>query len=68
MALSTKTKRVLTVSMANKVAAAELAAAVDAMAANVAKIAVPGTATAADCANKINEVIQALIAAGVMAP
>lgn len=71
MALSKKTKEVLTVAMADKKSAAELAAAVDAaanaQAASVAPIADPATATAEDAANKINAVIAALKAAKLMA-
>lgn len=36
------------------------------IAANVAEIADPATATAEDCANKINELLAALVAAGLM--
>jgi len=69
--LSEKAKKVIIVAMANKAVGQEVAAAIDGsanvVASNVAEIAVPGSATAEDCANKINELIQALIAAGLMA-
>ena len=35
-------------------------------AANVAVIATPASATAEDCANKINEILAALVASGAM--
>lgn len=95
MALSQKTKDIMIVALANKVAGQELAAAVeggadaaagsasaaassasaaassasaaaasasaiDAAATAVADIASPSTATAEDCANKINELLAAL--------
>lgn len=66
MSLSEKTKEIMIVALANKKAGEELAAAVDAQAENVAEIADPGTATAEDVADKVNEVIQALIASGAM--
>lgn len=66
MSLSAKTKEILIVALANKKAGEELAAAVDAQAENVAEIADPSSATAEDAASKVNEVIQALIAAGAM--
>jgi hypothetical protein len=66
MSLSAKTKEIIIVALANKKAGEELAAAVDAQAENVAEIADPSAATAEDAANKVNEVIQALIAAGAM--
>ena len=61
----------MVVALADKKAATELAAAVDAgantQAAAVAPIADPSTATAEDAANKINAVIAALKAAKLMA-
>jgi hypothetical protein len=70
--LTVKTRKIVEVALANRVAAKELSDAVDAgapvEAVNVAEIADPGTATAEDVANKVNELIQALIAAGLMAP
>lgn len=69
--LSEKTRKILTVAMANKASAKELADAVDnganLKAEAVDVIADPSTATAEDCANKINELILALKAAGLMA-
>jgi L-fucose isomerase-like protein len=68
--LSDKARKILIIGLANKQSGTEIADAIDASgnikAANVAEIAVPATATAEDCANKINEIIQALIAAGLM--
>lgn len=70
MSLSDKTKEIMIVALANKKAGEELANAVDAaqnkVAANVAEIADPSTATAEDAAEAINAVIQALVAAGLM--
>lgn len=70
MSLSDKTKEIMIVALANKKAGEELASAVDAaqnkVAANVAEIADPSTATAEDAAEAINAVIQALVAAGLM--
>ena len=90
--LTTKTRKILEVAMANRVAAKELADAVDVsgldidqvardaaaaaqadatdalgrVSANVAEIADPGTATAEDVATAFNDLVQALVAAGLM--
>jgi hypothetical protein len=69
--LSEKARKILISGLANKVAANEISDAIDGsanlVASNVAEIADPGTASTEDVANKINEIIQALIAAGLMA-
>lgn len=78
MALSTKAKEVLIVALANKAVGQEIAGAIDGgsneQAANVAKVTAPtatdlATAEALANANKaaINAVIDALVAAGLMA-
>lgn len=71
MALSKKTKEIMIVALADKKAGQELAAAVDAagnaQAAAVADIADPSTATAEDVANKVNELLASLRAAGLLA-
>lgn len=71
--LSRDARERLVVALADETTGQEVANAIDAgansaqlVAANVAEIADPATATAEDAANKINEVIQALIAAGLM--
>jgi len=66
MALSKKTQEILTVAMADKKSAKELADSAARKAAAVAPIADPATATAEDAANKVNAVIAALKAAGLM--
>lgn len=70
MALTQRTKNILQVACADKKAALEVSTAIDAtsakVAATVAAIAVPGTATSTNNANKINEIIAALKAAGLM--
>ena len=71
MALTSRTKLVMNNGLADKSAGIELAAAVDSnsakVAANVAAIVTPASATAEDVANKVNAVIAALKAAGLMA-
>lgn len=66
MALSKKTQEILTVAMADKKSAKELGDSASRKAATVAAIADPSTATAEDVANKVNAVIAALKAAGLM--
>lgn len=70
MALTTRTSRILVVACSDKKAAAEIQTVLDTtaakVAATVAAIAVPASATSTDNANKINEVIAALKAAGLM--
>lgn len=73
MSLSVKVKEYLTVALANAKVAKELADEIDSkkssylVSAEVTEIADPSTATAEDCANKINELIQSLKDAGLMA-
>lgn len=69
MSLSQRTKDILIVAMADRRSATEVSAAIDAQsqAAAVADIAVPATATAEDCANKINALMASLRAAGILA-
>lgn len=64
MAASKKDQRRAQVAMGNKDAGTKLVK--DQAVATIAAIAVPGTATAEDCANKINEVIAALKVAGII--
>lgn len=70
MALTQRTKNVLEAGLADKKAALEVSTAMDAqsakVAAAVAAIASPGSATTTDIANKVNAVIAALKAAGLM--
>lgn len=72
MALSSKTKKRVEVALARRQEAQELIAAIEAasnaQAAAVADIASPATATAEDCANKINELLASLRDAGLLAP
>lgn len=71
MALSTKAKRRLEVAMARRQEAEEVIAAIEAganePAAAVADIADPSTADAEDVANKVNELLASLRAAGILA-
>lgn len=71
MALSAKAKKRLEVAMARRVEANEVIAAIEAgsnqQAAAVADIADPGTATAEDVADKVNELMASLRAAGMLA-
>lgn len=71
MALSTKAKKRFEVSMARRAEAQEILEAIEAAgnepAAAVANIASPGTADAEDVALKINELLAALRAAGIIA-
>lgn len=71
MALSTKAKKRLEVAMARRAEANEVIAAIEAggntQAAAVADIADPATATAEDVANKVNELLASLRAAGILA-
>jgi len=70
MALTQRTKNILQVACADKKAALEVQTAIDdstaKVAAVVAAIATPGTASTTDIATKVNEVIAALKAAGLM--
>jgi hypothetical protein len=71
MALTSRSKRTLEVGIADKQAAAEISAAIDASseltpAATVAAIAVPASADAEDVAIKLNDILVALKAAGLM--
>lgn len=71
MALKQTTKNRLIKAVANTSAGTEIASAIDAntakVAAVVAPIATPASASAEDCANKINAVLTALKDAGLMA-
>lgn len=71
MALTSRTKLHLDVGLADKTASAEVSAAIDAstakVAATVAAIAVPASADAEDVALKVNAILTALKAAGLMA-
>lgn len=71
MALSAKAKKRLEVAMARRAEANEVIAAIEAgsnpQAAAVADIADPGTATAEDAAEKVNELMASLRAAGLLA-
>ena len=71
MALSAKAKKRLEVAMARRAEAQEVIAAIEAgsneQAAAVADIADPATATAEDVANKVNELMASLRAAGMLA-
>ena len=67
MALSKEARARLEAAMSRRKAAKELADAIDAQAAPVANIADPSSATAEDCANKLNELMAALRAAGMLA-
>lgn len=67
MALSSKARKRLEVALARREQAEEVADAIDAQAAAVADIADPGTATAEDVANKINELMQSMRDAGLLA-
>jgi hypothetical protein len=71
MALSDKARKRLEVALARRNIAVEVADAIDAggnaQAAAVADIANPLTATAEDCANKINELMASLRDAGLLA-
>ena len=71
MALSAKAKRRLEVAMARRAEALEVIAAIEAgsneQAAAVADIADPGTADAEEVANKVNELLASLRAAGMLA-
>lgn len=74
MALSKEAKERLIIALTSKKVGKEVADAIDAganqafpVAAAVAEIADPTTADAEECANKINEIIQELQAAGLMA-
>jgi hypothetical protein len=71
MALSDKARKRLEVALARRNIAVEVADAIDAggnaQAAAVADIADPSTATAEDCANKINELMASLRDAGLLA-
>lgn len=71
MALSKEAKERLIIALTSKTAGKEVADAIDAganaQAAAVAEIADPSAADAEECANKINEIIQKLQAAGLMA-
>lgn len=67
MALSEKAKRRLEVAMARRAEAQEVISAVEAMAEAVADIADPSAADAEEVANKVNELLAALRAAGLMA-
>jgi hypothetical protein len=64
--LTAKEKDAIEVAVGSKDGVTSTSNAIDgaARAAVVAAIAVPGTATAADCANKINEILAALVAGG----
>jgi hypothetical protein len=71
MALSAKAKKRLEVAMARRAEAQEIISAIEAggntQAAAVADIADPSTATAEDVANKVNELLASLRAAGLLA-
>ncbi len=67
MALSAKAKKRLEVAMARRAEANEVIAAIEGQAAAVADIADPATATAEDVANKVNELMASLRAAGILA-
>lgn len=60
--LSEKAKDALRIAIANNDEADEVIAELEKLeaVAEIAEIADPGTATAEDCANKINEILQAL--------
>ena len=69
--LSTEQRRLLEIALGDKDQAASIADMIDsgenAVAAAVADIADPGTATAEDVANKINELMASMRAAGLLA-
>jgi hypothetical protein len=69
MALSEKARKRLEVALANRKDAKEVADAIDvqAQAAAVADIPTPATATAEDAAEKINELMQSMRDAGLLA-
>ncbi len=71
MALSAKAKKRLEVAMARRAEAQEIISAIEAggnpQAAAVADIADPSTATPEDVANKVNELLASLRAAGLLA-
>jgi acetolactate synthase small subunit len=64
---SKKTKELLKIALKDNKAAEEVAASVGLVAAAVADIPTPATATAEDCANKINALLASLRAAGILA-
>lgn len=64
--LSDKAKRAIEVAIAEKPEGAEVAARIDRQAAAVADIADPSTATAEDVADKVNELMASLRAAGLL--
>lgn len=68
--LSAKAQKALEIALASKALGEEVSSAIDAgiePAAAVADIADPSTATEEDCANKINELMASLRAAGLLA-